>query len=51
MDSIQLLLIILGAVLGIFLYWVGTHSRQVEDEDDRDLDDWDQQDQLESDEV
>jgi hypothetical protein len=50
-DAGQWILIIIGVILGIFLYWVGTHTKGNERGDDEDLDDWDQQDQLEGDEA
>ena len=50
-DADQWILIIIGGILGILLYWVGTHTKGNERGDDEDLDDWDQQDQLEGDEV
>lgn len=46
----QWLLVIISVLVGLFFYWVGTHS-QGRKEDDDDLDDWDQMDQLENDEV
>jgi hypothetical protein len=51
LDAGQWFLIIIGIVLVLFFYWVGTHDKSVKDRDEEDLDDWDQQDQLEGDQV
>jgi len=52
-----LIIIVLGAILGLILYWIGARDERkgrrtrYKREDVDDLDDWDQQDQLEGDEV
>lgn len=45
----QWVFIIIGVLVGLFFYWVGTHSAGRKS--DYDLDDWDQMDQLEEDEA
>ncbi len=48
MDAVTWALIIIGIVIGIILYII---SRNTDSTDDDELDDWDQQDQLEGDQV
>jgi len=49
MDAITWALIIIGIVIGIILYLIS--NRKTDSTDDDELDDWDQQDQLEGDQV
>ena len=49
MDANTWALIIIGIIIGIILYLI--FSKHTDSTDDDELDDWDQQDQLEGDEV
>ena len=49
MDANTWVLIIIGIIIGIIIYII--FSKHTDSTDDDELDDWDQQDQLEGDEV
>jgi hypothetical protein len=49
MEADMWALIIIGIIIGIILYHV--FNKHMDSTDDDELDDWDQQDQLEGDEV
>jgi uncharacterized membrane-anchored protein YhcB (DUF1043 family) len=49
MDSNTWILLIIGIIIGIIFYLIS--NKHMDSTDDDELDDWDQQDQLEGDDV